>query len=151
MHSHDLKPDPGSYTLIMRSQVNQTIQVGKTKSLELQPGYYIYCGSAMGSGGIRARVSRHLKVNKNKHWHIDSLLDWCDVLEVWLCYTSINFEHAWSELLGKVMDSGTKAFRFGASDCTCQSHLFFATKKPKMSWIKTRGVLKIKNRTLSLG
>lgn len=39
----------------------------------LGPGIYVYCGSAFGPGGIRARVERHLRTDKKPHWHIDRL------------------------------------------------------------------------------
>lgn len=39
----------------------------------LDPGFYVYAGSAFGPGGIRARVGRHLRADKKPHWHIDFL------------------------------------------------------------------------------
>jgi len=45
--------------------------------LDLLPGYYIYIGSAFGPGGVRARMLRHLRADKPKHWHIDYLREFC--------------------------------------------------------------------------
>ncbi len=42
----------------------------------LEPGVYVYVGSAWGPGGLRARIYRHLGLvgRKRLHWHIDRLL-----------------------------------------------------------------------------
>lgn len=39
----------------------------------IEPGCYIYAGSARGPGGIRARLRHHLRHEKRLHWHIDHL------------------------------------------------------------------------------
>ena len=51
----------GSYLLVMRSERRRRVQVGKLGTIEVNIGYYLYAGSAFGSGGIKARVSRHHK------------------------------------------------------------------------------------------
>ena len=52
---------PGAYVLIV--ELAESIEVtlpGKPKTT-LQAGRYLYCGSAKGSGGIRARLSELLR------------------------------------------------------------------------------------------
>ena len=39
----------------------------------LSAGTYVYCGSAYGPGGLRARVARHLRREKPMRWHVDYL------------------------------------------------------------------------------
>jgi len=39
----------------------------------LDPGHYVYLGSARGPGGLRARVGRHLRLDKARRWHVDHL------------------------------------------------------------------------------
>jgi Uri superfamily endonuclease len=64
---------PGAYVLII--ELTDSVEVtlrGKPRTT-LQPGRYLYCGSAKGSGGIRARLSRHMRPGKVIHWHVDLL------------------------------------------------------------------------------
>ena len=49
------------------------LPVARLKNPVLDPGLYVYAGSAFGPGGIRARVGRHLRMDKKPHWHIDQL------------------------------------------------------------------------------
>jgi Uri superfamily endonuclease len=68
-----LREGAGTYALILRSHSKATTQVGRWGRINLETGYYIYIGSAFGPGGVRARVSRHFRKEKRKHWHIDYL------------------------------------------------------------------------------
>jgi endonuclease-3 len=65
----------GAYQLVLRLTRAQTITVGKKLGDQFFPaGYYVYTGSAMGSGGMAPRVRRHLdKTKTTRHWHIDYL------------------------------------------------------------------------------
>jgi len=47
------------------------IRVGKLGVLPLQPGFYVYVGSAHGPSGLRARLAHHLGPGSRRHWHID--------------------------------------------------------------------------------
>ena len=51
-----MKPEPGSYAVILRNRKQATIDVGRRIQLAIEPGYYLYVGSAFGPGGLRARV-----------------------------------------------------------------------------------------------
>ena len=53
------------------------------KNVILEPGYYLYCGSAHGSGGLKGRVTRHLTGSFKKFWHIDFLKECLRLFEVW--------------------------------------------------------------------
>ncbi len=58
----------GSYALLV--EVNEELR-GRW---HLGPGYYLYIGSARGSGGLVSRISRHFSTNKKLRWHIDYVL-----------------------------------------------------------------------------
>jgi Uri superfamily endonuclease len=60
----------GLYILLIELEPGK-YRVGRFFEGVLPGGLYIYIGSAWGRGGLAARVSRHLKKNKRKHWHID--------------------------------------------------------------------------------
>jgi len=122
-----MKPEPGTYALILQSRSNGTIQVGRWGELALQPGFYIYVGSAFGPGGVKSRVSRHLSTDKRKHWHIDYLREQVMPVEVWVSNEVSHLEHIWAGILFET--PGINAIKgFGCSDCKCTSHLFFTLK-----------------------
>jgi Uri superfamily endonuclease len=62
-----MKSDPGTYALILQYDSKASTQIGRWRQIDLEPGYYIYIGSAFGPGGVRARVSRHCRGDKPKH------------------------------------------------------------------------------------
>ena len=39
---------PGSYALILSTSTEAVIRVGRLGNLQLQPGFYVYVGSALG-------------------------------------------------------------------------------------------------------
>ena len=57
---------PGSYVLVLH--ISRVAQLGAHGS---KAGFYCYADSARGPGGLRARLSRHLRQHKKPHWHID--------------------------------------------------------------------------------
>lgn len=120
---------PGTYVLVLKSRFNMKVAVGRRGTLKIEPGYYHYVGSAMGPGGIRARVSRHWKKSKPKHWHIDYLSERLEPVGAWYRYGAENLEHRWARALLQM--EGMKPVQgFGCSDCKCCSHLFVATCIP---------------------
>ena len=54
----------GTYALVLRSDVSAATEIGRWGRLTIRPGYYVYVGSALGPGGVRARVSRHCRETK---------------------------------------------------------------------------------------
>ena len=46
---------PGTYALMLQADRRQTVQVGRLGQLAVEPGCYVYVGSALGPGGVRAR------------------------------------------------------------------------------------------------
>ena len=129
-----MKPNPGTYALILQSHSNEKIRVGRWGQLDLQPGFYIYVGSAFGPGGLRARVSRHFRTGKPKHWHIDYLREFATPLSTWISYETEHLEHQWAGILFE-MPEMTPIKGFGCSDCDCQAHLFFTIKLPEDNWL----------------
>jgi Uri superfamily endonuclease len=110
------------------------IQAGRLGEIELVPGYYIYVGSAFGSGGVRARISRHWRVDKPKHWHIDYLREFVTPLSAWVSYEPERLEHRWAQLFHEM--SGVNSIQgFGCSDCKCYSHLFHTVVVPGVAWL----------------
>ena len=122
----------GTYALVMQSETSTSARIWRWGYLNVRPGYYIYVGSALGPGGVLARVSRHRRDLKSKHWHIDYLREFTLVVSVWYRYSPILLEHRWAEAVAKLSDT-EPVKGFGCSDCTCQSHLFFSVSEPKLA------------------
>jgi Uri superfamily endonuclease len=115
---------PGAYLLIMHSAQICNIQVGNLGLMEVKPGIYIYTGSAFGPGGLRGRISHHLKVAERPRWHIDYLRKTVEPVEVWFSPEK-RLEHVWGSCLAIRSEVEIPIPRFGASDCRCLTHLFY--------------------------
>ncbi len=123
---------PGTYVLIFLNTRNFWAQVGQLGRVEIPPGHYLYVGSAFGPGGLKSRVARHARKKKVHRWHIDYLRPHFDLESVWFTYAPAKLECSWVQSLP---DIGGRCLvpRFGASDCSCESHLFFFDKKPEIA------------------
>jgi len=97
--------------------------------MAIEPGWYLYVGSAFGPGGVRSRVLRHWRRRKPRHWHVDYLREYLRLAGAWYSYAPERLEHRWAiafaGLPGMVPVPG-----FGCSDCTCRTHLCFTTQAP---------------------
>ena len=62
---------PGTYALVLRFSKRLEFSVGRLGVLSAQAGYYLYVGSALGPGGLAARVGRHYRREKTLRWHVD--------------------------------------------------------------------------------
>ncbi len=122
----------GSYALLLHSAKPFEIVIGKLGKIHGKPGYYIYCGSAFGPGGIAARVKHHRRIAEKPHWHIDYLRKNLAIQEVWYCYDPAKREHGWSQILANYSNSYLPMRGFGSSDCQCDSHLIYCAEKPSL-------------------
>lgn len=128
----ELPNAPGTYVLILRLSVERRLVVGRLGEIAFAPGFYAYVGSALGrsSCGLRQRLTRHLRRNKRLHWHIDTLREVCEVVEIWYTVGSERCECVWSAALGALPGITAVKSAFGASDCACRTHLFISTTLP---------------------
>jgi Uri superfamily endonuclease len=118
-------PRPGTYALLLSSASNALIRIGRLGNLLLQRGFYVYVGSALGSGGVRGRLGHHMRPAERPHWHVDYLRAKTTLEAVWFCYNRKSREHAWTKRFGAMPGASVPMAGFGASDCDCESHLFF--------------------------
>lgn len=123
---------PGSYILVLQLDVNCTIQVGRLGQFSLQPGYYLYVGSALGPGGVAARVAHHQRTSQRSHWHIDYLRKHTSLIHVHVSYGPDRREHEWAQWLARHTEIRAPIAGFGASDCSCNTHLFFSPSLPQI-------------------
>ena len=114
----------GSYLFIFLLKSEISFKTKGGKGFKLPPGLYIYVGSAFGSGGIEARIKRHLKRKKKLHWH----LDWVTTSKHFEFLDFVPFyNRRWECKLAKFLE-GLGIFEtiegFGSTDCNCRGHLF---------------------------
>lgn len=114
----------GSYVLLIELPEEQTITIGSLKAVHFSRGYYAYVGSAMSE--FKSRLSHHLQPKKRPHWHIDYLLSEASISSIVLCPTKQRTECTIAQALRSQLDYIPG---FGASDCPCSSHLFYATDR----------------------
>jgi Uri superfamily endonuclease len=100
-------------------------RAGRLGEFRLAPGYYVYVGSAHGSGGLRARIGRHLRRDKRRHWHIDALTNALPVIAVRAAAAGPEQECAWVRRLLALPGASAPVKGFGSSDCHsgCPAHL----------------------------
>ena len=106
--------------------------IGKLGTYQIKPGYYCYIGSALGRGGLKSRINRHLQINKRHHWHLDYLRPHLTPVEIYYSTDTIKRECQWAEFLLKDEQSSIPIKKFGSSDCHCPAHLFHYKLKPQI-------------------
>ena len=118
----DLPTGPGAYALLLRLAEPAAAPTRAFSSAVLAPGTYLYAGSAWGPGGIRARVLRHARRAKARHWHIDSLTEVADLAGV-LAFPG-GRECGLIERGRALPGTSVPIPGFGSSDCrSCAAHL----------------------------
>lgn len=119
----------GVYCLIFENR-SCKIEIGKKGEFYFNPGFHIYVGSALGSGGLK-RVQRHISLSRNRdrnpRWHVDHLHlnPAFRLVSAVYAFTSARLECALASRIG-----GNLVYGFGCTDCKCSSHLFYRTKNP---------------------
>ena len=131
----DAPAAPGAYALWLRLPAPLAATAGNRSAI-LAPGDYLYCGSAKGPGGLRARLARHWREEKRAHWHVDQLTAAGDIIGAFAveggseCAVNAALAALPIPLPG-----------FGSSDCPrCVSHLRFfpATARLPSPWENAR-------------
>jgi Uri superfamily endonuclease len=133
-----VKAGRGSYALLFHSPQAMMVKAGKLGELVLQRGYYLYCGSAFGSGGVKARTDHHRRISQRPHWHIDYLRPHLQLLEIWYTFDQQPREHQWSLQLAELRGASLPFPGFGASDCHCISHLVRPGCRPSFTGFRRR-------------
>ncbi len=114
-----LPAEPGAYVLLIQLLDSLTVKLTQRPEVTLPPGHYLYCGSARGPGGIKARVGRHMQKNKTIRWHVDHLTTRGAVIGAW-AFPGGNE----CELVAMLAGMPVPIPGFGSSDCeNCPSHL----------------------------
>ena len=112
----------GAYALLLHLSAPLRLALPRLGEPLLAPGRYVYCGSAWGPGGLRARLGRHLARRGREHWHIDRLLAAATVED--LAALPGGRECDLVARLAALAGSAFPVPGFGSSDCRrCPAHL----------------------------
>ena len=121
----------GIYIHEIKLENDMAIDFGKKFSSHFSAGYYYYyVGSALNN--IEARLTRHLSNDKKTHWHIDYLLHFGKIIDIYIKETHEKEECIIAQKIAENLD---EIPNFGSSDCKCPSHLFYSKNKD-ISFIK---------------
>jgi Uri superfamily endonuclease len=119
----------GVYTLLLFLSKEITLEIGKLGNQKFPRGCYTYTGSALGKGSniLKHRLSRHLKKEKRKFWHIDYLLanENVTVEAILVVETRKMMECEINAMIKSQNQALVQVKRFGATDCknNCKTHL----------------------------
>ncbi len=116
---------PGTYALVLKATRLEEILVGSLGLCQIQPGYLVYVGSALGPGGLRARLARHLRLDKPAHWHVNILTARLPLRGVFAWPSTQRLECAYVRRLLAWPGATAAVPGFGSSDCRegCPAHL----------------------------
>jgi sugar fermentation stimulation protein A len=115
--------DQGStYIVVFNLPRPARIQVGCLGSFRFAAGVYFYVGSAQRH--LAARLERHARKDKPLRWHIDYLSIKADMLGAMIVPGPRERECASAAALRREYALAIPGF--GASDCRCGGHLFYA-------------------------
>ena len=116
---------PGAYLLLIRLADACRLEIRSLPPGRLDPGWYLYAGSARGPGGIRARAGRHLRRDGRTRWHVDRLT--AAAAGLWAFPAPGGRECALIDALLARPGFETAVPGFGSSDCRrCAGHLLVA-------------------------
>jgi Uri superfamily endonuclease len=124
--------EPGTYALMLACHNTGPVRIGRLGTLAMQPGVYVYVGSAFGPGGLSARIKHHCRIAERPRWHIDYLRAACDLAEVWFTTATGRHEHAWAKAVTRMPGAVMPMLRFGSSDCGCEAHLLWFKEPPSI-------------------
>jgi Uri superfamily endonuclease len=119
---------PGTYLLLLRLDAATELGVGRLGRFEFLAGWYLYAGSAL--GGLDARLRRHARRVKPRHWHVDALREVADLELVAIRVGRERLECAAAARVAALPGARIAAAGFGASDCRCPGHLTYFERPP---------------------
>ena len=128
----------GVYILLLFLSKEITLEIGKLGNQKFPMGYYTYTGSALGKGSstIKHRLSRHLRKEKRKFWHIDYLLanENVSIKAIEVFETRKMIECQINATIKNLNQAEVQVKGFGSSDCknNCKTHLLHFPKIDKV-------------------
>ena len=140
----------GTYVLALWLDRPRRIAVGRLGEFAFPAGWVFYVGSALGPGGLAARLARHRRrfaSGKRPHWHVDYVREQAVWGGAWARPSGGRLEHGgarpsgqrlecdWAAALGQRPGARIVVPGFGASDCRCPGHLVHLPALPDRAWM----------------
>lgn len=123
----------GTYTVILECKEAVRIRFGRLGSANLQTGYYLYTGSALGRGAVslEGRLARHKRHSKRIKWHIDYLTSHskCQFKRAVCLISTSRLECKINNSLSTRLEVRPILAHLGATDCGCKTHLVKVTQR----------------------
>ena len=127
----DLGSRSGTYALVIElASAPVDLAVGRLGLLRFEAPFYLYVGSALGPGGLAARLRHHLGCLARPHWHIDYLRTAARLRGIWITRDERRMECGWADAATRIRGA-SRVPGFGASDCRCASHLVALPRAPR--------------------
>ena len=114
------------YIAIFHLRKAWQINVGRLGQFRFRKGLYFYVGSAQRN--LSARLERHSRKVKCLRWHIDYLSSKAEMLGAITIRGPREKECELANELARMFEPAVLGF--GASDCRCGGHLFYAPELP---------------------
>ncbi|RMH34227.1 MAG: GIY-YIG nuclease family protein [Nitrospirae bacterium] len=118
----------GLYHLVLALEKPQRLVVGSLGRHDFPPGWYVYTGSARGC--LIPRLSRHLRKEKKRHWHIDALTLVAHMEEILVDLSGTSTECQRHQDVMQLPGAHIIVLGFGSSDCRCLAHLAHFAQRP---------------------
>jgi len=128
----------GTYVLALWLAKTQRLSIGRLGRFEFPAGWYLYVGSALGPGGLPARLARHQRrrgAGKRLHWHVDYVREQAAWGGAWARLSEQRAECAWATALRRLPQAEVMARGLGSSDCRCPAHLIRVPDLPDDEWL----------------
>lgn len=117
----------GTYTVLLSCKNRVIVRVGRLGRFKVEPGHYLYTGSALGVGAVslEGRIKRHSRRTKTMRWHIDYLSSNKNCVFAGAVYliSARRLECKINEIILRDLNARPVFDKFGVSDCHCSSHL----------------------------
>ena len=126
----------GTYALVLACDQSFHAPVGRLGEVTVDAGYWIYVGSAFGPGGLPSRLRHHLIPSRRPHWHLDYIKSDLRALDAWTTVDRVKREHLWADVLAGMHGASRPITGFGATDCTCPSHLIHLPRRPSWAFFR---------------
>jgi Uri superfamily endonuclease len=118
----------GTYTILLACERPVRVCFGRSGRANVNPGYYLYTGSALGQGAVslEGRLARHERTRKRKRWHVDYLTSrrGCKFEGAVYLISNECLECRVNQAIKQSLKTQLIIPRLGASDCKCDGHLF---------------------------
>ncbi len=119
----------GIYMLNIEIEKETERKIGSLGKINFKRGFYIYVGSAMKN--LESRIKRHKRKTKKLRWHIDYLTSEAKKIIGYPIITRKQLECSLAQAIKRIAQDSIP--NFGASDCNCDSHLFYFPENPELT------------------